>query len=243
MRASVGRCTAQAAGAWYDTRGAVAAHTCAEHRELAGDLLRAGMPRGRKLDRWLPASIGWSPVQHSAPPSKAYQLTITLQEVHPPIWRRVHVRADLTLTGLHDVMQVAMGWENYHLWRFGWLAFGDLRNEYDPDTALEAVLGKPGDHLGYLYDFGDCWVHHIELDKIVTQPRRGTVYPRCSAGKRACPPEDCGGPWGYEDTLKALRSRKGWRYQQARELCSTKFNPEDFDRDAVNTALAALSDR
>lgn len=62
-----------------------------------------------------------------------------------------------------------------------------------------------------------------------------------SAGKRACPPEDCSGPWGYEDTLKALRSRTGWRYQQARELCSTKFDPEAFDRNAVNTALAALA--
>lgn len=243
MRAGVGRCATRAAGAWYDTRGVVAAHTCAEHHDLAGDLLAAGMPRGRKLDRWLPATLRWSPAHQPAPPSKAYQLTITLREVHPPIWRRVHVRADLTLTDLHDVIQIAMGWENHHLWRFGWLTFGDLRNEHDPAITLDTVLREPGDQLGYLYDFGDMWTHTIELDKITTRPRKGTIYPRCTAGKRACPPEDCGGPWGYPETLKALRHRKGWRYQHARETCGTHFDSEAFDREAINTALAALSDR
>ena len=81
----------------------------------------------------------------------------------------------------------------------------------------------------------------IELEKIVTRPRRDAVLPRCSAGKRACPPEDSGGPWGYEDLLTALRSRKGWRYRQARELCGTRFDAEAFDRAEVNTALAALA--
>lgn len=85
------------------------------------------------------------------------------------------------------------------------------------------VLRTPGDRVAYLYDFGDM-VHHIELDKVITRPR--AAVPRCTAGKRACPPEDCGGPWGYEETLKALRARKGWRYQQARELCATKFDPD-----------------
>jgi hypothetical protein len=68
-----------------------------------------------------------------------------------------------------------------------------LRGEYAPDSTVETVLRTPGDQLGYLYDFGDQWMHRIELDKIVTRPRADTVYPRCSAGKRACPPGDCGG--------------------------------------------------
>jgi hypothetical protein len=92
-----------------------------------------------------------------------------------------------------------------------------------------------------MFDFGDLWIHRIELDKVITRPR--ATLPRCTAGKRACPLEDCGGPWGYDETLKALRARKGWRYQQARELCGTKFDSERFDRDEVNTALDALSDR
>jgi hypothetical protein len=145
-----------------------------------------------------------SPTPHTAPPRKAYQLTVTLHGVHPPIWRRVHARADATLAQLHEVIQVAMGWEGYHLWRFGPVVFAELCGEYSPDTALDAVVAKPGDRLGYLYDFGDHWIHHLELDKVITRPRAGVIYPRCSAGKRACPPEDCGGPWGYADTLKAL---------------------------------------
>jgi len=241
VRAGVARCVAPAEGAWYDTRGVVAAHSCAGHRELVGELLRARMPKGRRPDRWLPAGIRWSPAQHAPPPRMAFQLTVTLQEVDPPIWRRVHVRADATLEQVHEVIQVAMGWENYHLWRFGPVMFGDLCGEYPADTILETVVGQPGDRLGYVYDFGDHWIHHITVGKVITLPRAGSVYPRCSAGNRACPPEDCGGPLGYEETLKALRSRKGWRYQQARELCGTRFDPEAFDRQAVNTALAALS--
>jgi hypothetical protein len=77
VRAGLGRCATRSAGAWYDQRGTVAAHTCAEHRELAGELLRAGMPRGRTLDRWLPANVRWSPPQQAAPPRMAYQLTVT----------------------------------------------------------------------------------------------------------------------------------------------------------------------
>jgi hypothetical protein len=163
-----------------------------------------------------------------------------LEGVYPPVWRRVHVPAGISLSGLHDVVQVAMSWEGYHMWRFGMLASGDVRGEHDPTTALDVVLRQPADRVGYVYDFGDLWVHHIELDKVITRSR--AALPRCTARKRACPPEDCGGPWGYE-TLKALRARKGWRYQQARELSGTKFDPERFDRDEVNTALAALAAR
>jgi hypothetical protein len=236
----VARCAEQADGAWYDIRGQVAAHSCAHHRELAGQLLRGRTPTGRRLDRWLPAGVRWSPACHAPSPKKAFTLKVTLQEVHPPVWRRVHVRADATLAQLHEVIQIAMGWENYHSWRFGPVMFGELCAEYDPDSVLETVVAKPGDRLGYVYDFGDHWLHVITVDKVITRPRAGVVYPRCDGGKRACPPEDCGGPWGYEDHLKALRSHKGWRYQQARELCGTKFDPEAFDRQGVNTALAAL---
>jgi hypothetical protein len=121
--------------------------------------------------------------------------------VYPPVWRRVHVPAGISLTGLHDVVQVAMGWEGYHLWRFGMLAFGDVRGEHDPATALDVVLRQPGDRVGYVYDFGDLWVHHIELDKVITRSR--AALSRCTAGKRACPPEDCGGPW-----VRRRRSRR-----------------------------------
>jgi len=177
----------------------VIAWTCAAHRELAGSLARAGLPAGRRLDRWLPASIAW----HPAPPAvtgPAFTLTVRLEEVHPPVWRQVQVPAASTLAGLHEVIQVAMGWAGMHLWKFGPLLFGELRGDYDPALTLDRCLAGPGDVLGYVYDFGDLWVHRITLDKVITRPR--VPLPRCLAGRRACPPEDCGGPWGYETGVR-----------------------------------------
>lgn len=241
VRAGIARCASSSSGAWYDQRGQVVAHTCGEHRELAEELLRAAMPRGQKLDRWLPANVRWTPPAAPVPVGKAFQLRVTLAGVHPAVWRRIHLRADTPLSRLHDVLQVAMGWQGFHLWRFGPWLFNEVKGEFVPTLTLEDVMGKPGNSIGYLYDFGDEWEHVIELEKIVERPRAGTVLPRCSAGKRACPPEDCGGPWGYEETLKALRSRKGWRYRQARELCGTKFDAEAFDKDTVNVQLTAFA--
>jgi hypothetical protein len=216
----------------------VIAWTCAAHRELAGELARACLPAGRRLDRWLPASITWRP----APPAvtgPALTLTVRLEEVDPPVWRQVQVPAASTLAGLHEVIQVAMGWAGMHLWQFGPLLFGELRGEYDKAAALDACLAKPGDTLGYLYDFGDQWVHRVTLDRVTARPRG--PLPRCLAGRRACPPEDCGGPWGYEAALKGLRARKGWAYRMARETCGPRFDPEAFDKAEVNQQLAALA--
>jgi hypothetical protein len=242
MRAGIVRCTTASCGAWYDTVGRVAAHTCAAHRELAGELLRAtGLGRGRKLDRWLPAAVAWSPPPAAVPVGKVFVLRIELARVYPPVWRRVHVRADITLPALHEVLQVAMGWEAMHLWRFGPWYFDEVRGEFDTALTLTDVLTEPGQAIGYLYDFGDEWEHRIHLEKIITRPRSSSVLPRCTGGKRACPPEDCGGGWGYEELLKALRARKGWRYQQARELAGTKFNAEAFGVAEINHQLGALT--
>jgi hypothetical protein len=242
VRAGIARCTAASSGAWYDVRGTVSAHSCTEHRELAEQLLRAAVaPRGRKLDRWLPATVRWTPPAPPAPVGEALQLRIELAGIYPPVWRRVHVRADATLAGLHEVVQTAMGWEAMHLWRFGPWYVNEVRGEFDTALTVAEVLTAPGQRIGYLYDFGDQWEHRIELEKIITRPRPSSVLPRCTGGKWACPPEDSGGPWGYEQLLKALRARKGWRYQQARELTGTKFNAETFDQTETNTRLAALT--
>ena len=62
-------------------------------------------------------------------------------------------------------------------------------------------------------------------------------YPRCIAGKRACPPEDCGGPWGYGDFLKAIQNRKHKRHEELLEWVGGEFDPEAFDIEAVNKEL------
>ncbi len=165
-----------------------------------------------------------------------HQLKISLEGVEPIVWRRVQLRSTDTLARLHEVIQIAMGWENYHLHRFEG-RYGNTLDEQQPASTLSV-----GQMLCYTYDFGDNWQHLVEVEKILTNPRRPS-YPTCTAGRRACPPEDSGGPYGYYDMLKALRARKGWRYQQVREQLGTgRFDPAAFDMAAVNDELARLCD-
>lgn len=112
---------------------------------------------------------------------------------------------------------------------------GEGRDE--TEVTVGEVLPKQGDRMIYMYDFGDCWHHIIDVEKI-HRPHPGTTYPRCSAGRRACPPEDAGGAYGYADMLKALRARKGSRYREIKEWLSGPYDPEAFDLTTINAALA-----
>ncbi|WP_163553978.1 plasmid pRiA4b ORF-3 family protein [Candidatus Frankia alpina] len=170
-----------------------------------------------------------------------HQLRVTLLEVGPPpVWRRVHVPSRATLADLHRVLQAVMGWEDYHLHSFetGWDRYG---HQGEAETvALAAVLPTVGGRLAYVYGFGDHWLHEVELEKI-HRPAPRVRYPRCTAGRGACPPEDSGGPHGYDDLQRALRSRKGWRYQHAREHFGRgRWDPAAFDLTATDAALDDL---
>jgi len=233
-------CTANSTGRWHDIDGAVLARTCNSHRELAGALLRAEVPYS--LDRWLPAAVTWSPpVGRLTGP--VHQLQVTLAEVHPPIWRRLQLRSAASLAQLHEAIQVAFGWQGYHLHVFeaGGHRYGH-EGQDERAVSLAQVLPDSGGRAGYRYDFGDCWDHRIEVEKVIARPRAQAVYPRCTAGQRAGPPEDCGGPGAYEEAVRALRSRKGWRYRWARHaLGGSRWDAEALDLEQVNGELAALS--
>ena len=164
-----------------------------------------------------------------------HQIKAVVGDIDPPIWRRLQVRSDRTLAHLHDVLQAALGWEDYHLHSFGC---------DDAETVMTVAQAAPeiGSWLTYRYDFGDDWQVDLTVEKILTSPRSATVFPRCTAGRRAGPPEDCGGPNGYEDMLTALRARKGWRYREVREFLGTgRFDPETFDSGDLNKTLATLT--
>lgn len=236
VRAGTARCPAPADGRWHDARGTVIAWTCAAHRDLAGDIARAAP--GRKPGRWLPAAVAWRPDPTTAA-GPAYTLTVRLLEVDPPVWRRVQVPAAASLDDLHDVIMVAMGWAGYHLHKFGPVRWGQLTGEFGPGAALADCLRRPGDAIGHEYDFGDRWIHQVTLEKVTARPRG--QLPRCAAGARACPPEDSGGPFGYQAALEGLRARKGWKYRMARETLGRGFNPAAFDKGEVNRQLAGLA--
>jgi hypothetical protein len=138
-----------------------------------------------------------------------YQLKITLRGVSkPPVWRRVLVSASITLRELHEIIQQVMGWGNCHLHVFSTNGqeYGspdpDLGHASDQRVRLEEVFTGDTDRVRYTYDFGDDWEHDIVAEQMLTS-EPGQAYPRCVAGKGACPPEDCGGVWGYA-RLKAI---------------------------------------
>jgi hypothetical protein len=141
-----------------------------------------------------------------------YQLKVTLRDSKPPIWRRIQVTSDIRLSTLHLVLQVVMGWEDAHLHQF--MAHGIYYGTPYPDfgfevqneqhVSLQQVVSRAKDKLIYEYDFGDSWEHELLVEKILPL-EEGKRYPVCLTGKRACPPEDCGGIWGYASLLEAIR--------------------------------------
>ncbi|MEO3892165.1 type II toxin-antitoxin system prevent-host-death family antitoxin [Nonomuraea sp. B5E05] len=170
-----------------------------------------------------------------------HQLKVVLRDVQPLVWRRIQVPSAARLWDLHNVIQIAMGWQNFHLHMFAkdWVEYGDNHNsEYD--VTLAGLLPDPGEWLAYRYDFGDCWDHDLVVEKI-HRPAPKVPYPRCSTGGRACPPEDSGGPEGFADLLRALRHKKGWKYRQARDVLATsRWDGAAWDRQEVNDQLAEL---
>ena len=136
-----------------------------------------------------------------------YRLRIDLKGAKPPIWRRVEVPGDLTLAALHEVIQTVFEWEGYHLHVFetGFGDFGDgdvdLGHGLDGDVTVEQILAGPGAKLTYVYDYGDYWEHVVRVERTY-QGDPEVHYPRCIGGRRAAPPEDCGGLWEYQESLR-----------------------------------------
>ncbi len=173
-----------------------------------------------------------------------HQIKLTLRHVSPSVWRRVEVPADIKLGKLHRVLQAVMGWTDSHLhaFRIGRDVYGIPDRDYPDDETvnernvrLDQIAGE-GDKLIYEYDFGDGWVHELKIEKTI--PADPAVRsPRCIGGARACPPEDCGGPPGYEHLLEVLRDPKHEEHEDMREWIGRDFDPEEFDLEAVNRAL------
>jgi hypothetical protein len=178
--------------------------------------------------------------------SGIYQLKISISEIAPSIWRRLHVPSDTSLAQLHDLIQAAFGWLNYHLHQY--LVDGQHLGIPDPEYADEMPAMKDErdatlrDILGaktivYEYDFGDSWKHLIEIESVDASPNPGVAHPVCTGGERARPPEDCGGVSGYEDLLQILADPEHEEHRHMKTWVGKKFAPEKFDLLATNRAL------
>ncbi len=175
----------------------------------------------------------------STPTRQILRIHVALAEIEPPIWRELEVAADLTFVQLHWALQRAFGWEGYHLFSFevGDVAYGeDPEGELgfaSPDRAIGEAVERPGQRFVYVYDFGDDWRHAIEVRAIETKPGRDAT---CLAGARACPPEDCGGVYGYQELLRILADPSDPDHADTM-MWNSDVDPEAFDLAAVDLAL------
>lgn len=169
-------------------------------------------------------------------PRSVHRLKVTLRGVKPPVWRRIVVYSDCTLGELAPLLEASMGWLGGHLHLFdvGGTRYGTPDPDWDTADLHEGrfrlgdVLPSVGSKMRWEYDFGDGWEHDVVVEAI-GPPEAGVRYPRCLAGRRACPPEDCGGPWGYEELLQALADPGNPDHAELREWAPPDFDPVQFD--------------
>jgi len=176
-----------------------------------------------------------------------YQLKVTLRGSRPPIWRRVLVPGKFSLRKLHQVIQLVMGWTDSHLHQFiidGQYYSIPSSEDYEPVRderrhSLSQIATREKRKFFYEYDFGDSWEHEIVVEKILS-PESGVKYPACIKGKRACPPEDVGGLWGYETFLEAIGDPHHEEHDSYLEWVGGDFDPEACDLGEINQALARV---
>lgn len=192
---------------------------------------------------------------------QGFQLRIDLRRTKPPVWRRIEVPGDITLPRLHDVIQAAMGWTDSHLHRFRtgsgrnapeFLTQFDLddgdgdEGMLEVDVRLDQILSATGDRLWYDYDFGDNWEHVLRVEKVLDTPPQVAA---CTGGKLACPPEDCGGIWGYGELAdwvrgdydEALRPEVFDSTVHGRSWLPDGWHPDAFDIDEANQLIAMVT--
>ncbi|MCD6501167.1 plasmid pRiA4b ORF-3 family protein [bacterium] len=178
---------------------------------------------------------------------KAYQFKIELCNIEPKIWRRILVPEDYSFWDLHIAIQCAMGWEDCHLNEFiidhpltgVKVRIGYPRDELedikfvtdDYETPIKDYFNSKNRIAEYLYDFGDDWKHDIILEEIIEMNEPGEL-PKCLDGERACPPEDCGGVFGYCKIIEALEDIDNPKFVELLEKHGD-YAPEKFNKDEI----------
>ena len=183
--------------------------------------------------------------------NKTYQIKITLKNSKPTIWRLILIPSNLSLRDFHKVIQVTMGWTNSHLHQFKHgreyyapkskngedFGFDDYSLNYSR-VNVNTLLKNEKDKMVYEYDFGDDWEHNIVLEKIVNTARDKKDV-TCLTGKNNCPPEDCGGIYGYYDLLEIIKNPNHELYEEYSEWIDVDFDPTYFDKDEINEVLSS----
>jgi len=173
---------------------------------------------------------------------RIWRLYVAVDGIDPPVWRRIDVPGRFTMRQLHHVLQLAFGWYDAHPHAFrigtapGRMPDREWFEDMEETDRLCDVLPEVGTILDYEYDFGDSWQHTVQVEAIF-EPDDPGEHPRVVGGGRACPPEDCGGPWAYADMLEAVSDPAHPDHEHLTEWLGP-FDPDHFDRDASNARLA-----
>lgn len=185
--------------------------------------------------------------------NSAVQIKITLKNSKPPIWRRVLVNSDITFEELHYTIQISMGWGIYHLYEFDidQYRIGIVMDEQEDfgygssevidaaEITLAEILSRGISRITYEYDFGDSWIHQLEIEKILPlEPH--TFYPVCLKGRLNCPPEDVGGIPGYYQLLEILKDKDHPEHEEMKEWMGGGFDPSEFDLEETNMFLREI---
>jgi hypothetical protein len=181
------------------------------------------------------------------PPAQiVFQLRVSLVGSEPLVWRRLLVPGSVSMARLHDMFQAAMGWTNSHLHCFtvGGERYGMQYDEY-PEGEIDEKTVKVRRAIGarqafqYEYDFGDSWDHEVVVEQSVMSVR-GLKHAVCLAGENACPPEDCGGVYGYADLLRVLADAQHEDHEHLMAWAGGPIDPTAFDLVAANVALQGV---
>lgn len=228
-----------------------AGHPFAGQLERVLEQAAAGMPATslEALARAL-GPVGYfgedAPAEEELPEGTEVTVKVTLKNVSkPPVWRRITVPVSLPLDAFHEVLQAAMGWENAHLHSFAddVADYGpgeaDLEIEDEAEFTVADLGWSSGDRFTYTYDFGDDWVHDIRVEDVIMTGGKSRP-PVLLAGKGACPPEDCGGPWGYQDLKAAVADPRHPGHHDAVQWVGRAFDPAAFSMDEATIRLRTV---
>jgi Plasmid pRiA4b ORF-3-like protein len=180
-------------------------------------------------------------VTTSVPPEGSLQIRVELRDVEPAVWRRILVPDGITMADLAEILLIVMGWGNAHLHLFevGDEIYGAADDEAEDDEIDESsvivadALGRH-DRFFFEYDFGDGWEHDVVIEE---RSPSMVEFAHCLGGQNACPPENVGGPAGYEDFLEAIADPDHESHGRYLEWVGGSFDPFQFDIEAVNAQL------
>lgn len=187
--------------------------------------------------------------------NNAVQIKVVLKNSKPPIWRRILVNSSITFEELHYTIQIAMGWGIFHLYEFAVddYRIGVVNDEMEDygfgssdiidsaDITLKEVLAKDYKKIIYEYDFGDGWIHNLEIEKILPLDEK-SYYPVCLTGSRNCPPEDCGGIPGFYNLLEIIGNKWHPEYEEMMDWLGGSYDPSEFDLEETNLFLTEIKE-